>query len=109
MPRPTSFFYTQPPDSRFLAVAKGKTATYQCKLDPRASFCLYIPPTHPVAKLSEGVDIDFDQPDFPLVVLAHHSGLNSQSGRDDWSDWAANNNVVILSVLFPYEFRVSRI
>lgn len=96
---------TQPPQSRYLLYSKGRTAVFACEADPRASFCLYIPSTHPVERLHKGENIEGFDSTFPLVVLIHHAGLNGQSLRDDWTEWAENHQCVILSPMFPYSFR----
>ncbi|RSH87090.1 hypothetical protein EHS25_003579 [Saitozyma podzolica] len=96
---------TQPPQSRYLLYSKGRTAIFACEADPRASFCLYIPSTHPVERLYKGESIEGCNSTFPLVVLIHHAGLNGQSLRDDWSEWAENHQCVVLSPMFPYSFR----
>jgi poly(3-hydroxybutyrate) depolymerase len=96
---------TQPPQSRYLLYSKGSTAIFACEADPRASFCLYIPSTHPVERLYKGESIEGCKSTFPLVVLIHHAGLNGQSLRDDWSEWAENHQCVVLSPMFPYSFR----
>lgn len=102
---PGSRLLTQPPQSRYLLYSKGRTAVFSCEADPRASFCLYIPSTHPVERLYKGESIGNFDSTFPLVVLIHHAGLNGQSLRDDWSEWAENHQCVVLSPMFPYSFR----
>lgn len=100
-----SHLLDKPKGSRFLLYSKLKTASFTCEADPRASFCLYIPMTHPVSRLHAGESLDPHQPAYPLVVLIHHTYLNGESMRNFFSDWAENNQCVLLSVLFPFSFR----
>lgn len=103
MPR-TSFLLSQPPKSRYLLYSKGRSAIYQCEADPRFSYCMYIPRSHPVERLYHGEDISKRTDEYPLTVLIHHAYLNGQSLRDDWADWAEENQTVLLCPIFPYSF-----
>ena len=97
----SSFLSSEPAHSRFLLYSKGKTATYTSRLDPRCCFCLYIPSTHPIEHAYNG-SIGDKSKTCPLVVLMHHAMVNGHSLRDSWSDWAEQQQCVLLVPIFPY-------
>jgi len=125
--------YTLPPGHRLLVLSTGRTATFRtdsADIDSGCSFCLYIPSTHPLSQRardtprSRASDADSSGTDrndqlskgpsarrpalaFPLLVLVHSSRNDGQLLRDEWSDWAEEHQVVLLSVIFPYRFLVS--
>ncbi|MFZ3285531.1 MAG: alpha/beta hydrolase [Telluria sp.] len=67
----------------------GKTVSFACRVDPRFSFCLYVPPGYrqgPAAR---------------ILVAVHGTDRHSQSLRDLFCDFAQASNTIVLAPLFP--------
>lgn len=125
--------YNLPPGHRLLVLSTGRTATFRtdsADIVSGCSFCLYIPSSHPLSQrardtprsraidadpsethledqLSKGPSAKRPALSFPLLVLVHSSRNDGQMLRDEWSDWAEEHQIVLLSVIFPYRFLVS--
>ncbi|GFZ49750.1 hypothetical protein JCM24511_07153 [Saitozyma sp. JCM 24511] len=109
---PTAFHATQselykaPPGHLLLQLASLRTAAFTCEADPRASFYLYIPSSHPISRKAQGEDTDGrGTKAFPLVVLAHGSGRDAEQLRNRWSDEAEKEGFVVLAPLFPCDMK----
>ena len=104
----TSELYLAPPGHLLLQLASIRTAAFHCALDPRASYYLYVPSSHPISRRAAGEDT-FGQhtKTFPLVVVVHGSGRDAQGLRDAWSAMAEKEEFVLLSPLFPCDMKVS--
>lgn len=102
-----SELYKAPPGHLLLQLASLRTAAFICEADPRASFYLYIPSSHPISRKAQGEDTDSSGTKaFPLVVLAHGSGRDAEQLRNRWSDEAEKEGFVVLAPLFPCDMKV---
>ncbi len=69
----------------------GATPFYALKVEPRLSYCLYVPR-----------DWDEDGSErLDLVVMVHGSERAAQSYRDSMVEWAEANRAIVLAPLFP--------
>jgi pimeloyl-ACP methyl ester carboxylesterase len=69
----------------------GRTAIFASRMDQRFSWCAYIPSGY-----SEEEDCRY-----PLAVLIHGSLRNADQLRDEFIDFAEENQCVLLAPLFP--------
>ncbi len=69
----------------------GATAVYACQVDPRFSYCVYVPESY-----------DEDAPgDYELVVAVHGTARDATRLRNEFIDFAEREQVVIVAPLFP--------
>ena len=73
---------------------RGATVVFACKLDPRFSYCLYVPP-----------DFDADPDGHELIVAVHGTGRTMPAYRDGFAAFARYNKCVVLAPLFPVGVR----
>ncbi|RJG14875.1 alpha/beta hydrolase [Massilia cavernae] len=66
-----------------------KTVSFTCALDPRFSFCLYVPRDY------------HSNPPGRILVAVHGTDRNNQYLRDLFSEYAQQTNTVVLAPLFP--------
>jgi poly(3-hydroxybutyrate) depolymerase len=73
-----------------LMYQRGPTVVFACRMDPRFSYCLYVPP-----------DFDADPAGHALIVAVHGTGRTMTAYRDGFSAFARFNKCVVLAPLFP--------
>lgn len=67
------------------------SAMFAAQCDPRFHYCTYMP---------KGYEAEDDK-HYPLVVLVHHSLRNAAGLRDEFADFAEENQCALLAPLFP--------
>jgi poly(3-hydroxybutyrate) depolymerase len=72
----------------------GRTTVYAATQDPRFSYCLYVPPEFQASRVPP-----------ELVVVMHGSARTFTDFRDQFGDFGAAHNVLILCPLFPVSVR----
>ncbi|OJT96186.1 MAG: hydrolase [Rhizobium sp. 63-7] len=70
---------------------RGRTPYFASRLEPRLSYCLYVPRDYD-EQGREALD---------LVVLVHGTARWAETYRDGFSDFAERERVIILAPLFP--------
>ncbi len=71
--------------------ARGRTAVFASRMDQRFSYCCYIP-----ASYEEHGDVRY-----PLTVLVHGSLRDATSLRDQFIDYAEDNQTILLARCSP--------
>lgn len=69
----------------------GKSSIIASRMDRRFSYCTYVPKNYDV----DGTKV------YPVVVIVHGSERGVESYRDAFAEFAEENDVVIVSPLFP--------
>ena len=73
-----------------LMYGRGPTVVYACRMDPRFSYCMYVPPS-----------FDADPAAHTLIVAVHGTGRTMTAYRDGFAAFAQYNKCVVLAPLFP--------
>lgn len=87
------FTVTQPrrPRTRLTYYHVGHTAIFSARVDPRCGWCAYIPKSYD----PKGVE------EYPLAVVLHGTERDVLGYRDQFAEWAEENQCIVLSPLFP--------
>lgn len=81
---------TQAAERSRLMYQRGPTVVFACRMDPRFSYCMYVPPS-----------FDADPAGHTLIVAVHGTGRTMTTYRDGFSAFARFNKCVVLAPLFP--------
>jgi len=71
--------------------ARGRTAVFASRMDQRFSYCCYIPASYE----------EHGDGRYPLTVLVHGSLRDATGLRDQFIDYAEDNQTILLAPLFP--------
>lgn len=129
-----STLYAAPPGHLTLIMAARKSASYTLPSDPRFSFYVYTPRSHPITRRARGEDVGVDgvvtgpktvsltdspmkgtfvfgrgagPKGFGLMVAIHDSKRDAEKLRDEWADIAEEEGCILLSPCFPCDIKVS--
>ncbi|WP_087687644.1 hydrolase [Pandoraea sp. PE-S2R-1] len=69
----------------------GPTMSFSCRLDPRFSYCLYVPRGY----------ADPARPRCRILLAVHGTERANQRLRDRFADFAERDNCIVLAPLFP--------
>lgn len=106
---PKSSLYTCPIKHLSLRLASSRSTAFQSRIDPKTSFYLYLPTSHPVSRRWRG---DVPPPlnrdgaewdgygEYKVVVLIHGSVRDAERLRNSWAERAEEEGVVIIAPLW---------